>query len=70
MEDELEVKQLDGRFVIVAPLDRQIFIVGKRMTPFGERTEITPVTLPEERFTKMIETLKEALGKKKVEEVK
>ena len=70
MDEELEVKKLDGRWLVMAPLDRQIYIVGTRKTPMGiEKMEVVPVMVPEERFVKMLESLKEALFKKKAEEV-
>jgi len=70
MDEELEVKKLDSKWLIMAPLDRQIYIVGTRKTPMGiEKTEVIPVMVPEERFIKMLEHLKEALFKKKKEEL-
>jgi len=70
MDEELEVKKLDSRWLIMAPLGRQIYIVGTRKTPMGiEKTEVIPVMVPEERFVKILESLKEALFKKKAEEL-
>ena len=70
MDEELEVRKLDSKWLIMAPLDRQIYIVGTRKTPMGiEKTEVIPVMVPEERFVKILESLKEALFKKKAEEL-
>jgi hypothetical protein len=59
-EEKPYAEKVDG-VIVTVPATRLTFYIEKKKDMFGERTDITPVTLPEQRTVEFAKSVAEAV---------